>query len=195
MRFASATGAIVHSASRWAGGKPDGKGTAIIFFVSPRFLHYFLIVVVPTLVPSGSYRFVGRHRVLICLAAITSAGLLVTYAGLKASYQTLDRFFTASHQLGFRRHHRDRRDSDCSVAIPTCCQDLPLDYRRRFGHESGIGVVTAGFGTSTPQQIELKKDEYIDIKSVVGDASIVENDVQFKCGLQSPSCVLAQTLH
>ncbi len=46
-------------------------------------------------------------------------------------------------------------------------------------------IVTSGYGTSSPKQVEFKKDEYIDIKSVLGDASVSEGEVQFKCGSQS----------
>lgn len=187
------TGAIVHSASRWAGGKPDGKGTAIIFFVfAPVSALAFLIVVVPTLVPSGGVTasLVGTG-VLICLAAITSAGLLVTYAGLKASYQTSGSKFFTGFCISLASGVIIAIVAILIVLLPylLCCQDF--GYRSITDADSVMkvelkSVVSAGFGTSTPKQIELKKDEYIDIKSVVGDASIVENDVQFKCGLQSP---------
>jgi len=46
-------------------------------------------------------------------------------------------------------------------------------------------IATSGYGTSSPKEVAFKKDEYIDVKSVLGDASITENEVQFKCGSES----------
>ncbi len=46
-------------------------------------------------------------------------------------------------------------------------------------------IVTSGYGTSSPKQVEFKKDEYIDVKSVLGDAAVSENEVRFVCGRDS----------
>jgi hypothetical protein len=46
-------------------------------------------------------------------------------------------------------------------------------------------VASAGWGSSTPKQVNFKNDEIIDIKTVVGDAAVPENQVRFVCGRES----------
>jgi len=47
-------------------------------------------------------------------------------------------------------------------------------------------IVAAGYGVSSSKQVEFSKDEYIHVKNVVGDTPILEKQVHFICGSQSP---------
>lgn len=70
-----------------------------------------------------------------------------------------------------------------NVFAPICCS--PLDAGVIFKSELE-SIVSAGYGVSSPKKVEFVKDQLFNIKSVIGDAPLADEDVVFLCGAMSP---------
>ncbi len=184
-------GKIIHSPQYSAGENGAAKGTAVLFHIAgPLCLLGSIVAVFPLfLVHDEAQRFLVGIAVDIALAATVSFGFVVAYEGLSLVYSASGLRFFIRVVVGLI----------CSTLLVlfflfvpffllnVLCCGPPSDpiMPEEIMKAELKSIVTSGFGTSSPKQVEFRKDEYIDIKSVVGDAPIVENDVQFICGAQS----------